>query len=755
MFDLQQGEEKLVGLPLEGNAGAHGGRGGGARGAASKSSKEVIHHHPPKEVATDVGYPMRGGQTLLIAYFPWEASEADIESEFSKFCRVKRVHLVVDKSSRKPRCFGFVKFMSKVDAEEALRATMQGLVQLPDTRGHVWHLKAEWTKSGDMVVDDSETEQEVAKRKEERRYRAEQRSGIGAVTVVENDGRTSPQAKSGKWPTVPLKGALHPGVPAPLPPLQPRYPATGTSLGLQACDNNIQGHLGLVGGMGPPSAPLVAHQGHQQMMPSHQQLPQNQSLTQQVSHWQQGQRVYGGPPPSPPMYGSLAGHQLGAGSVAQQPVPRDTSAGLPSPNQAVGTMPQDAPGLSGAAQAVLREHFSGAASYTSAPQGYAASQPGYMQGQQGYTPPTQGYPQQPHSYAATGYAAAQPPYVPAGHQAYATASQQAYASNQQAYAAGQQTFPQQHSGYAAQPHAYASQQQGSGYGSPPGYSPQAYAGYGLGQQGVTQQGLVQHSVGPQQSVPQPSQVQQGPYGYVQQPGAGPQPAGGAMAYGSYPGGASQAQPLQSQFLVQQADDGSQDSAGVAIAGVPHVVVNHAGQQHYVHGTHPASLPSSGLGGQSTPPQLAVGDLAATPPDGATAASAPMSQSVTVAGANAQYLDMVWQLSEMSLNDKAQPLPAPPSQQPPAPPAGHVPVNQWQAEAFRDAAAASAVAVPAGQADWDVVAQSAMVPGSSAGPIPSAVWNSFDDAAAKGMVDGLVGREDGASPAVTAWSTHSA
>ena len=41
--------------------------------------------------------------------------QGDIEREFSKFCRVKRVHLVVDKSSRKPRCFGFVKFLSKAE----------------------------------------------------------------------------------------------------------------------------------------------------------------------------------------------------------------------------------------------------------------------------------------------------------------------------------------------------------------------------------------------------------------------------------------------------------------------------------------------------------------------------------------------------------------------------------------------------------------------------------------------------------------
>ena len=54
---------------------------------------------PPKEMAADVGYPIRGGQTLLIAYFPWEASEEDIEREFAKFSRVKRVHLVVPGTS--------------------------------------------------------------------------------------------------------------------------------------------------------------------------------------------------------------------------------------------------------------------------------------------------------------------------------------------------------------------------------------------------------------------------------------------------------------------------------------------------------------------------------------------------------------------------------------------------------------------------------------------------------------------------------
>ncbi|CAE7797000.1 RNU1 [Symbiodinium sp. CCMP2456] len=207
--DYDSGYGKGYGAPRN-----NGNMGGQSAGGKPAKDATQVHHYPPKEMAADVGYPVRGGQTLLIAYFPWEASEADIEREFSKFCRVKRVHLVVDKSSRKPRCFGFVKFLSKADAEEALRATTQGLVQLPDTRGHVWHLKAEWTKSGDMVVDDSEAEQEVAKRKEERRSR----------TDTATPGAAPPRTNSGKGSAPPPKGALHPGVPAPLPPLQTRYP---------------------------------------------------------------------------------------------------------------------------------------------------------------------------------------------------------------------------------------------------------------------------------------------------------------------------------------------------------------------------------------------------------------------------------------------------------------------------------------------------------------------------------------------------
>lgn len=140
-----------------------------SRDKTASQAEDPVHHHPPKDQAREVGFPVRGGQTLLIAYFPWESKEVDIEREFSKVARVKRVHLVMDKSSNKPRCFGFVKFMSRADAEAALRATMQGFVQLTDQRGHIWHIKAEWSKSGDMVVDDNAAELEVIKRKEERK----------------------------------------------------------------------------------------------------------------------------------------------------------------------------------------------------------------------------------------------------------------------------------------------------------------------------------------------------------------------------------------------------------------------------------------------------------------------------------------------------------------------------------------------------------------------------------------------------------
>ncbi|CAJ1379592.1 unnamed protein product [Effrenium voratum] len=518
-------------------------------------------------MAADVGYPVRGGQTLLIAYFPWEASEADIEREFSKFCRVKRVHLVVDKSSRKPRCFGFVKFLSKADAEEALRATTQGLVQLPDTRGHVWHLKAEWTKSGDMVVDDSEAEQEVAKRKEERRSRTDTTTAPGTAT----------RSNSGKGSAPPPKGALHPGVPAPLPPLQTRCPPQAA-----------------IGMPPPPPAALQQHQqAHAHMPPLQQPLPHQGQLY--------GQHMYG---QGQQLYGSQASVYGGSLPVAPLRDPGLDAPGLPSAGappllRDINSYAQAYPGSSYAAAVAAAAHH--APGYPQS-QSYVGQQP-YASGQQPYVSSQQAYGAQ---YSAAGQAA-----YAAGQQAYQTAA----ATASSGYPPGGAYPPQAQSGYGAPP-GYGAQysQQAATYPTNPATA-YATAGYGLGQS---------------------------PYNYLQQPSA--TSGSGVVAYGSYQGAQSQVpqqQPLQ--YTQPQAD-----------------------------------------------PSVATGSLADQ-----------QSQQ--------QYLDMVWQLSDMSLNDK-QSLPAPPAQQPPAPPAGHMP---------RDG-------VP--------------MAGSSA-----AVWNSFDDAAAKGMVDGLVGGDDTSAP----------
>lgn len=326
----------------KGYGGNHQAASMGGAAAGGKPSKDIVHHYPPKEMAADVGYPVRGGQTLLIAYFPWEASEGDIEREFSKFCRVKRVHLVVDKSSRKPRCFGFVKFLSKADAEEALRATTQGLVQLPDTRRHVWHLKAEWTKSGDMVVDDSEAEQEVAKRKEERRSRTDTTPGRG--------GTSAP----------PPKGALHPGVPAPLPPLQTRYPP--------------QAAIGM-----PPPPPLQQSMAHSHAVPPLQQpLPPQGQLY--------GQHMYG---QGQQLYGSQA----------------SIYSGLPVPGRDPAAL--DAPGLPSAAAPPLLRDIN---SYAQASQQAYPGAPGYAAAVAAHHAP--GYPpQSAQSYVGQQPHGSQQPYV--------------------------------------------------------------------------------------------------------------------------------------------------------------------------------------------------------------------------------------------------------------------------------------------------------------------------------------------------------
>lgn len=570
----------------------------------------------------DVGYPVRGGQTLLIAYFPWEASEADIEQEFSKISRVKRVHLVVDKSSRKPRCFGFVKFMSKADAEEALLATSQGLVQLPDTRGHVWHVKAEWTKSGDMVVDDSDAEIEVAKRREERKLRGEQcLGGPNAELGGPDSGRccaarakvsVAPERPNGgKTVAVPPKGALHPGVPAPLPPLQ-RMPITHFPYSLQGQMPMVQhshSHMGLVGSLGAAVAqhpPPLAHQAFGGVS----------------SHMQHSLPLYSGQPGLPsgtPLFPNGLGPQvdaLGSAGFSQQ-VPRDLLGGyaphgLQSQHQPLQHQPPQ------------RSHS------------IASQLPGYTQ--------------QCHAFA-------QPSYFGGPH---------SFGTNQPPYGAVT-------AGYAPQaPQGFAPQQ---GYGAPAagfahGGTTAGYQSYGPGHQVSSQ---------PVPGVAQTA-AHAGAFSYLQQP-IGPSSPVGPLAYAGCGG------PQPPGVLPQCAAHPSPDRNQASTLSMP-----------------------------SAPVQCVPG------------------------ARDAQYLDVVWNLSEMSLSDEAgptpdagapvppgdQPLPAPPAQQPPAPPSGHIAApGQWQME----------------------VASGAAATGSG----PTHFWNSFDDAAAKGMVDGLVGGEEGGgAPGTASW-----
>jgi len=748
------------------------------RGALQKTPKDVIHHHPPKEMAADVGFPVRGGQTLLIAYFPWEASETDIEREFCKFCRVKRVHLVVDKSSRKPRCFGFVKFMSKVDAEEALRATTQGLVQLPDTRGHVWHLKAEWTRSGDMVVDDSETEQEVAKRKEERRYRAEQRTG---ATVPGMDGASHvSHPKDGKWPGLQPKGALHPGVPAPLPPLQARYPTVSAPLGLQGqvpLMQHGQNNVGLVSGLNanvpPPSGPL-AHQGHaQQMVSPHQSHHQGHGLAHQalyggvaggvqqgvpVYNGQQGQAVYSGQQ-APPYYNGLLN------GVTPQ-LPRDVgNVGMSSPSQPVGGTAQESAGVGSLSQTALRDIMS---SYGSAPQGYMANQQSYTASQQSYVTQHQGFPPPPQGYVGgqQGYAAGQQPY-PAGQQPYHGSQQtfagaQNYASSQPGYSPPQSGYSHQQRGYSPQPQQGLTHQ---GYGSPPGYpsQPQGYAPPGSSYSSGQHPSYPGYNVG-QPLVPpaissqsQHGTGQQGHFGLLQHASA-THSASGVVTYGNYHGGAPSSSGAQHHTFSHQGEEGNQESGSVAVpaaggsAAAPSAPTLHA---HYPQScTSQPSTGGMGVAAPSSQPATSNVPIPHAATGGVDASPNPQASQAATGGSDTEYLDMVWSLSEMSLHDKS--LPAPPAQQPPAPPSGCSTSSQWQTEAFRTGAVPTAPApgaVPT-PSEWDAP----RVSGTSVAPTasgPAALWNSFDDAAAKGMVDGLVGGEDGTAPPAVGWTTHTA
>ena len=70
--------------------------------------------------------PMAPARTLSIAYFPREASREQISDTLGKHGKVARVHLIVEKDTKKPKCYGFVEFDTTEDATSVLLATEAG-----------------------------------------------------------------------------------------------------------------------------------------------------------------------------------------------------------------------------------------------------------------------------------------------------------------------------------------------------------------------------------------------------------------------------------------------------------------------------------------------------------------------------------------------------------------------------------------------------------------------------------------------------
>ncbi|CAL1151736.1 unnamed protein product, partial [Cladocopium goreaui] len=219
----------------------------------------------------------------------------------------------------------------------------------------------------------------------------------------------------------------------------------------------------------------------------------------------------------------------------------------------------------------------------------------------------QAYPGAP-GYAAAVAAHHAPGYPPQSAQSYVGqqpyGSQQPYVSSQQAAAYSAGQYSGQQAAYAAGQQAYQTAAATASSGYGGAYPPQAQTGYGAPPGYGAQYGQ------PATAYPTNPTTAYATAGY----GLGQSPynylqqpstsASGVVAYGSYQGAQSQV-PQAATSQVQYTQPGQTD------------------------------------------PSVATGSLA------------DQSQQ--------QYLDMVWQLSDMSLNDK-QTLPAPPNQQPPAPPA---------------------------------------------------------------------------------------
>jgi hypothetical protein len=85
---------------------------------------------------------MKRWKSILICYFPREASEHDIKEAFSQYSDVESVFLV--EKNGVPKCYGFVNYYTHEDAVQGLAATEQERIRFKDNRGLDWTVKAEW-----------------------------------------------------------------------------------------------------------------------------------------------------------------------------------------------------------------------------------------------------------------------------------------------------------------------------------------------------------------------------------------------------------------------------------------------------------------------------------------------------------------------------------------------------------------------------------------------------------------------------------
>lgn len=112
--------------------------GGPLYGRAAKDAAYVVPH-PALQEQPELP------RSLLIAYYPREATEADIGEAFGTYGEVRDIYLVV--KGGEPKCYGFVNFTTHEGAVQALEATQRGAIYFFDRRGLQWTVKAEWAKS--------------------------------------------------------------------------------------------------------------------------------------------------------------------------------------------------------------------------------------------------------------------------------------------------------------------------------------------------------------------------------------------------------------------------------------------------------------------------------------------------------------------------------------------------------------------------------------------------------------------------------